>query len=210
MRTVDKTLDKWSQKELDYIFKNYKGISYKDMLEKVTKKYHKHHNFSQIKGVYAKYNLTNEVDVKFKPGNIPFTKGKKIEEYMSKKGIENSSKTRFKKGNIPPNVKKIGSKRYTEDGVMVKVSNNKWEYEHRIKWIKKYGQIPDGYQLFHIDLNNWNNKLNNLCLITQAERLYLNRSGEMIKGNKEINETLINIARVQCKVNALTRKERSK
>lgn len=116
-------------------------------------------------------------------------------EYMSKEAIERTKATRFKVGDKPPNTRKIGSKRITEDGVMVKVGPNKWDYEHRVKWIKKNGPIPDGYILFH-------------SLVSMVERCWINRNAKLIKGDRECNEALINMAKLRCKVCEVERKRK--
>ena len=69
----------------------------------------------------------------FKKGNVPFNKGKKWADYVSKKGQENSRKTTFKKGNIPHNHRPVGSERITKDGYTeIKIKEpNKWQLKHR-------------------------------------------------------------------------------
>jgi len=46
---------------------------------------------------------------RIKKGNVPFNKGKKQAEYMSKEAIKVSRKTCFKKGNTPHNTNKQGN-----------------------------------------------------------------------------------------------------
>lgn len=44
----------------------------------------------------------------FAKGNIPFNKGRPIEEWMPKEMLKKSKKTRFKKGNVPQNARYKG------------------------------------------------------------------------------------------------------
>lgn len=197
MRNIDRTLDPFNEKEKAYIKKVYKGRPRQEVLDMVVAKYGRHHNFRQLSALYSRLDIRNGLDGRFKKGHIPMNKGIPQTEYMSKEAIERTKATRFKVGDKPPNTRKIGSKRITEDGVMVKVGPNKWDYEHRVKWIKKNGPIPDGYILFHIDLDNKNNNFNNLCLVSMVERCWINR-----------NAKLINMAKLRCKVCEVERKRK--
>ena len=47
-------------------------------------------------------------ETEFKPGSIPFNKGMKQTEWMSKESIARTAKTRFKKGNMPINAMPLG------------------------------------------------------------------------------------------------------
>lgn len=87
---------------------------------------------------------------RFNPGDVPFSKGRKREEWMSKEGIENMTKTQFKKGSIPHNHKKLGNERITKDGyIEIKVndfhgvkSKKNYQLKQRIVWEQHYGPIP--------------------------------------------------------------------
>ena len=43
------------------------------------------------------------------------------------------------------------------------------KYLHQYIWIKEYGEIPKGHEVHHIDLNPFNNSLENLRLLTIEE-----------------------------------------
>lgn len=45
-------------------------------------------------------------------------------------------------------------------------------YIHRLMWQTFIGDIPDGYEINHIDHNKKNNKLENLELVTHSENLH--------------------------------------
>lgn len=47
-----------------------------------------------------------------------------------------------------------------------KISQN---YVHRIIWETFYGEIPEGYQIDHINTIRTDNRLDNLRVVTQAE-----------------------------------------
>lgn len=140
----------------------------------------------------------------FKKGNVPFNKGKKWADYVSKKGQENSRKTTFKKGNIPHNHRPVGSERITKDGyIEIKIKEpNKWQLKHRYIYEKKYGKIPDGMNLIFLDGNKQNIELSNLKLVSRAEDLIMN-TNKLFTKDKELTNSGVLIAKVINKTNKL-------
>lgn len=120
---------------------------------------------------------------RFKKGQISHNKGKKIEDYMSKAGIEASKNTRFKSGNLPHNTRTDGEQSIRTDKsgkkyIYVRTALAKWEMLHVINWRKKYGEVPKGKILFFIDGNSLNCEVDNLKLITRAESMALSRQSD--------------------------------
>jgi len=80
---------------------------------------------------------------RFKPGLIPFNKGKK--------GVNGTSPTRFSKGNRPQTWQPIGALVIDKDGILTrKVSDtgarrNDWQPVHRLVWVDANGPVPDGW-----------------------------------------------------------------
>lgn len=80
---------------------------------------------------------------RFKPGNKPWTTGKK--------GLSLSPATQFKKGDKPINWMPLGAHRVNSEGVLerkVKEGNNgglNWEAVHRLVWKEANGPIPKGH-----------------------------------------------------------------
>ena len=144
----------------------------------------------------------------FKKGNVPFNKGKKWADYVSKKGQENSRKTTFKKGNIPHNHRPVGSERITKDGYTeIKIKEpNKWQLKNRYIYEKKYGKIPDGMNLIFLDGNKQNIELSNLKLVSRAEDLIMN-TNKLFTKDKELTNSGVLIAKVINKTNKLGGKE---
>lgn len=116
--------------------------------------------------------LKHTMKTAFKKGNIPVNKGKK----MSKEMYEKAKPTMFKKGNKPHNFKPVGTKRLTRDGYSeIKTENpNKWELEHRVLWLKHFGEIPDGCNVVFKDGDKTNLSITNLKLIDNVENMLLN------------------------------------
>ena len=131
---------KWSKKEDKFLIENVKGITLKELTKRFNKKFNYNLSESSIANRKNKLNISSGITGgQFKKGQIPFNKGKKWDEYMSKKGQSNSIKTTFKKGNKPWATRPVGSERIDTEGyVYIKTKEpNKWELKHR--WLyKKY------------------------------------------------------------------------
>jgi hypothetical protein len=110
-------------------------------------------------------------------GNVPFNKGRKWKDYMSKGSIKNCRKTTFKKGTVPPNHKPVGSERVEKDGyVYIKVREGigGFTLKHRHIYEQHYGPIPKGYNVEFKDRDRANFSLENLVLRTRSENMKLN------------------------------------
>lgn len=112
----------------------------------------------------------------FKKGIVPYTKGKKAEEWMSPEGLARSAAARFQKGQRPANWRPIGSERINVDGyIEVKVEDGKpWRHKHRVLWEEAHGSVPDGYMVSFIDGNKQNVELSNLKLVARADAMRQN------------------------------------
>ena len=110
---------------------------------------------------------------RFQKGHTSFSKGRKIEEWMSLEGIVNSSRTRFKKGRPSQNIRPVGSERVNVDGyIEIKIAEpSKWRQKQRVVWEAEHGPVPDGYIVSFIDSNKQNCELSNLRLMTRADNL---------------------------------------
>lgn len=59
---------------------------------------------------------------------------------------------------------------------------------HKIEWEAFYGEIPEGYQVNHIDEKPENNRLDNLCLMTPKENCNWGTRNERVS-KKQINDS---------------------
>lgn len=109
---------------------------------------------------------------RFKKGNVPHTKGRKVEEWMSPEGQANSAKTRFKKGDRPANHRPVGSERINVEGyIEVKVAEGKpWRHKQRVVWEEAHGKLPSDVVVSFKDGNKQNCELSNLYITTKAEK----------------------------------------
>jgi len=120
-----------------------------------------------------------KVKSQFKPGQEPYSKGKKQSEYLTPEQIENSKKTWFKKGNIPANA-------FDRDGVIttrvvkgkpykfIRISLGNWRHLHVYNWEKENGPVPPDKICAFIDGNQQNCEPSNLKLITREENMLRN------------------------------------
>lgn len=125
------------------------------------------------------HDITSGLDCRFKKGNVPANKGKK----MSPEAYVKSAPTMFKKGSIPANHMEIGEYTHTSDGYLiqkVQETGTQWErFEmvHRRIWEEHNGPIPEGKKVSFLDGNKDNCNIENLVLLDNAENLEMNRSG---------------------------------
>lgn len=113
---------------------------------------------------------------RFKKGQTPPNKGKKLSEFMSEEAIEKTKATRFRKGLVPHNHKPIGYERINRDGyIEVKVRDEKYtrnfELKHRFIWEKHFGTIPESHNIQFKDGNKLNCKIENLYMISRADQV---------------------------------------
>lgn len=120
---------------------------------------------------------------KFRKGNIPHNKGKKLEDYFNPQAIDKVKKTQFKSGGENTADKhpswKGGIQKPKKDCVHIFMGTNKRKRRPRLIYESFYGDIPKGYVIYHKDGNHHNDNIDNLEAISRAE---------LIKRNKSKNE----------------------
>ena len=145
--------------------------------------------------------IMNKKNGRFEKGDIPFNKGKKWNEWMSKEGQENVKKTQFKKG-MPccRRTRPLGTERLCKDGyVEVKVAKpNVWKQKQVYIYEQKYGEIPRGYVVIFLDGDKYNFDISNLSCISRRELLILNRR-KLLKKDKELSQAGVNVAKLLSK-----------
>lgn len=190
--------NKYTKEQDEFLIDNVKGITLKELTEKFNKKFNLNVSESGIAGRKNRLNIKSGINGgQFQKGQVSFNKGKKWDEYMSKKGQANSRKTTFKKRNVPHNHRPVGSERITIDGFSeIKVAEpNKWDLKSRVIYEKHFGKIPEGYIIIYLDGNKLNLELDNLKAISRAEELIMNKN-KLRYDKKELTETGHLIAKV--------------
>jgi hypothetical protein len=114
---------------------------------------------------------------RFKPGNIPFNKGKE----MPSEVYEKAKATMFKKGNRPYNWKPDGTIVERKDAdqsgrvyLYYKIKDSKWILYHNKIWIDANGPIPKGNIIRFIDSNTRNCDISNLEMVSMKDNMLRN------------------------------------
>lgn len=196
---------KYSLDEEQFLIDNVKGITLKKLTKRFNNKFNTNLSERAIQNRKHKLGLKSGImGGQFEKGHKPFNKGKKWDEYLSKKSQLNCMKTTFKKGNAPQNYKPIGSERFDKNGyVTIKVKEpNKWERKHRVIYKSMYGNIPKGYKVIFADGDIYNFDKSNLILVSSSELLIMNREG-LYKREKKLTKTGSLIAKVIDRTNKI-------
>ena len=175
-----------------FILDNYKGRYNQELADLFNQKFNTNIKSRTIKSYKANNKLNSGLTGKFRKGQTPHNKGKK----MPKEVYEKVKHTMFAKGNVPPNHRPVGSERISKDGyIEVKVAEpNKWRLKQRVVYEETKGKIPEGCPIIFLDGNKRNFDIDNLRCITRSELLYLNCNG--LNNSNEITETGILMARL--------------
>ena len=180
---------KYTDEMKQFILDNYKGRYNQELFNQ---KFNTNITSRTIKSYKANNKLNSGLTGKFRKGQTPHNKGKK----MPKEVYEKVKHTMFAKGNVPPNHRPVGSERISKDGyIEVKVAEpNKWRLKQRVVYEETKGKIPEGCPIIFLDGNKRNFDIDNLRCITRSELLYLNCNG--LNNSNEITETGILMARL--------------
>lgn len=175
-----------------FILDNYKGRYNQELADLFNQKFNTNITSRTIKSYKANNKLNSGLTGKFRKGQTPHNKGKK----MPKEVYEKVKHTMFAKGNVPPNHRPVGSERISKDGyIEVKVAEpNKWRLKQRVVYEEAKEKIPEGCPMIFLDGNKRNFDIDNLRCITRSELLYLNCNG--LNNSNEITETGILMARL--------------
>lgn len=183
---------KYTDEMKQFILDNYKGRYNQELADLFNQKFNTNITSRTIKSYKANNKLNSGLTGKFRKGQTPHNKGKK----MPKEVYEKVKHTMFAKGNVPPNHRPVGSERISKDGyIEVKVAEpNKWRLKQRVVYEEAKGKIHEGCPIIFLDGNKRNFDIDNLRCITRSELLYLNCNG--LNNSNEITETGILMARL--------------
>jgi hypothetical protein len=183
---------KYTDEMKQFILDNYKGRYNQELADLFNQKFNTNITSRTIKSYKANNKLNSGLTGKFRKGQTPHNKGKK----MPKEVYEKVKHTMFAKGNVPPNHRPVGSERISKDGyIEVKAAEpNKWRLKQRVVYEEAKGKIPEGCPIIFLDGNKRNFDIENLRCITRSELLYLNCNG--LNNSNEITETGILMARL--------------
>ena len=188
---------KYTDEQVQFIKDNVKN-SVKDLTKMFNKRFGVNVTTRTIMNLKHKYNLRSGINYGyFKKDNIPYNKGKKIDEYVSKEAQNKIRTTQFKKGCIPHNHRPVGSERVDKYNLIwVKINEpNVWKHKHRYIYEQHFGAIPKGYMVSFADGNKRNFDINNLILISKNENIVLTKNGLRYK-DTELTKTGLLVAKL--------------
>lgn len=188
--TKNTTIHIWSTEEKEYLKEITPGHHYTEIQQLVNDKFKLELTMNQIKGAVKRNNLKTGFTGRFEKGFIPFNKGRKGTEYLTKESLNGMKKTQFKKGQAPVNWRPVGSERITKDGYTeIKIAEpNKWRLKHIVLWEEENGPMPKGHALIFLDGDKTNIDIKNLKLISRRKLLVMNKN-KLIKKDAEITKT---------------------
>lgn len=190
---------RYTKEQTEFIAANTKGRSSKELTKIFNKKFKLNLEVSKIAAFKSRHGLKSGLDCRFKPGNVPFNKGKK--------GIFLGGKaTQFKKGNRPHNYMPVGTERINGDGyVDVKIADpNQWKAKHHVVWEKHNGPVPQGHVIVFGDKDTRNFDINNLILVSRKQLLVLNKN-KLIQSDSNLTRTGVIIADLYQKISECTK-----
>lgn len=132
---------------------------------------------SQCRAYKKNHNIVSGLDCRFKKGDAPANKGKKISPGL----YEKIRATMFQKGNVPENRLEVGEYTHTTEGYLIQkvkeqgTQRERFEFVHRKVWEEHNGPVPAGKMVSFLDGNKDNCAIENLVLIDNRENLELNR-----------------------------------
>jgi len=115
----------------------------------------------------------------FKKGQVPFNKGLKQSDFMSKESIAKTKATRFKKGQIPHNTKEDGfiiprKDKCGKTYLYIRESLGVWKLYHRQVWEQYNGKLKSNEVVRFRDGNSLNCDISNLFVVPKSENMKLN------------------------------------
>ena len=103
----------------------------------------------------------------FEKGSEPWNAGQR--------GVHLSPASEFKPGGKSPNLMPVGSvairTRLGVERAWLKVGKKKWRPRATVVWERRYGTIPTGCIIHHIDRDTKNDAITNLACISRAAHL---------------------------------------
>jgi hypothetical protein len=211
-------MSRWTEDERRILKEMYPHHTAKEVAAVLGKNTHSVHNQARFLGVKAAKERLQQAGrmlsqdarsaaTRFKKGNIPVTKGKRLSQEV----YEKIRPTMYKKGHTPVNRREVGSERVSRDGYMeVKVAEpNKWMLKHRVLWEQANGPIPKGYNIQFRNGDKTDIRLENLYIISRQEQLAKENS-LYARYPVELQEVMRLKGVVKRKINSINKKQNGK
>lgn len=176
MMPVNGYFHRWTEEQIEFLRKNYPGRTNKEITILFNQTFELNQTENSVTGQCKRHKIRNGIDNRFKKGQIPANKGKRMSEEQYKK----CSRTMFKKGNIPKKHKQLGSESITRDGyVLLKIGEpNIWEFKHILVMQSILGRKLEQNEIVRfLDGNRQNCDPDNLYIVSKSIHSRLNIDG---------------------------------
>lgn len=176
----------WTEDEIVYLYRSYANSTAKQIADALGLKLHQVYgkasdlgltkseafNLSALSGRIQRGNQRRGKDTRFKPGQVPWIKGKRLPGH-------GNSATQFKPGQRPPQYMEVGSARQVQGYWQVKLlphgpHTRTWAFVHHLVWELHHGPIPPGHVLRFRDGNKLNTDPDNLTMVSGRDSMIQN------------------------------------
>jgi len=199
---------RYSQKQVDFLRANYSSIGpYKCAIvigvEQNTLYQKAHHLKLKAPGDGRfKPGMVNEKTL-FKPGHVPFNKGRKMSDWADDVTIQKFKANTFKKGNLPHNTKEANAITIRKDnrGIpykFIRLDKAKWLHYHRYVWEQVHGKIPHDMIVVFKTPDTLNCEIENLQLISKADNV---RRNSIHRYPEEMRDVFKLLGKIKRKIN---------
>ena len=212
----------YSEEIRQFVISNGKGRNSAELTAMVNVAFASDYTLSQITALRYRLGVPSGIDTRFKAGSdagaayrfrcgqVPYTKGRKWDEYMPEESREKCRTGWFRKEQKPHNWMPVGSEVVKGDGYLWRkiAEPNMWRQVHILEWEKAHGPIPKGMCLTFLDGNRQNLALDNLMLISRRENRVMNMNWNNDRTHDgQITKANIAIRRIDEKVRKAAGKE---
>ena len=171
---------KWTQAQDEWLIANYAERPTAELAEWL------HRSLLSVKCRANKLGLRKSPEFadkqkrtnQFKPGHVPFNKGRKRIYWATPEGEARMQRGMFKPGECRddnPRKLPIGHERLYADGYVWIITPHGRMQKHRWVWMQANGPIPKGYCIQFKDGNRLNCSLDNLYIIHRSKQYVINR-----------------------------------
>lgn len=85
------------------------------------------------------------------------------------------------RGKPSPHAKPVGSTHVGNGHIQIKCPDGKWRYRARVVWEEAHGPIPHGYLIHHLNEDPFDDRLENLQLVTRSEHASIHSTPERMR-----------------------------
>lgn len=187
----------------EFIMEHYKGTGYQQMADMLNEHFGTEYTKNHVKQRYQTLKLDSGLNGRFEKGHVPWSAGKKWDEYMPKASQENSRKTCYKKGNMPVDHKPVGTisirsqhgnkdPRDNRNVYYIKTKEPRtWQPLHRYNWEQAYGEIPKGSVVVFVNGDSLDPRVENLAILPRSLWSVMNHIGVKYTCREEFDAAVL-------------------